>query len=88
MSYQVGDNAEPHQSYTKTGARLFIVDRAAATEMVSGLHEVVLYRPHEVRTRCDRRTRQSDASRRLPFIRRLSQIVRWPRLSGQNCLSL
>jgi quercetin dioxygenase-like cupin family protein len=26
MSYQVGDNAEPHQSYTKTGAKLFIVD--------------------------------------------------------------
>ena len=26
MSYQVGDNAEAHQSYTKTGARLFIVD--------------------------------------------------------------
>lgn len=25
-SYQVGDNAEAHQSYTKTGARLFIVD--------------------------------------------------------------
>lgn len=26
MSYQVGDNSEAHQSYTKTGARLFIVD--------------------------------------------------------------
>ena len=26
MSYQVGDNAEAHQSYTKTGATLFIVD--------------------------------------------------------------
>ncbi|WP_174966398.1 DHCW motif cupin fold protein [Pandoraea nosoerga] len=26
MSYQVGDEAEAHQSYTKTGARLFIVD--------------------------------------------------------------
>ncbi|AKJ43068.1 DHCW motif cupin fold protein [Pragia fontium] len=26
MSYQVGDNAEEHQSYTETGARLFIVD--------------------------------------------------------------
>jgi len=26
MSYQVGDNAEAHQSHTKTGARLFIVD--------------------------------------------------------------
>lgn len=26
MSYQVGDNAEAHQSYTRTGARLFIVD--------------------------------------------------------------
>lgn len=26
MSYQVGDDAEAHQSYTKTGARLFIVD--------------------------------------------------------------
>lgn len=25
-SYQVGDNAEAHQSYTKTGARLFVVD--------------------------------------------------------------
>ena len=25
-SYQVGDNAEAHQSYAKTGARLFIVD--------------------------------------------------------------
>lgn len=26
MSYQVGDDAEAHQSCTKTGARLFIVD--------------------------------------------------------------
>ena len=26
MSYQVGDDAEAYQSYTKTGARLFIVD--------------------------------------------------------------
>ena len=26
MSYQVADNAEPHRSYTKAGARLFIVD--------------------------------------------------------------
>ncbi|WP_415378026.1 MULTISPECIES: DHCW motif cupin fold protein [Enterobacterales] len=26
MSYQVGDNAEPHQSRTATGAKLFIVD--------------------------------------------------------------
>jgi len=26
MSYQVGDNAEAHQSYTRTGAKLFIVD--------------------------------------------------------------
>jgi len=26
MSYQVGDNAEAHQYYTRTGARLFIVD--------------------------------------------------------------
>ncbi|WP_333494892.1 DHCW motif cupin fold protein [Kluyvera sp. CHPC 1.251] len=26
MSYQVGDNAEPHQSRTTMGARLFIVD--------------------------------------------------------------
>lgn len=26
MSYQVADNAEPHQSYTKDGATLFIVD--------------------------------------------------------------
>jgi quercetin dioxygenase-like cupin family protein len=25
-SYQVGDNAEAHQSYSKTGAKLFIVD--------------------------------------------------------------
>ncbi len=26
MSYQVGDGAEPHRSFTATGARLFIVD--------------------------------------------------------------
>ena len=26
MSYQVADNAEPHRSSTKVGARLFIVD--------------------------------------------------------------
>ena len=26
MSYQVGDNAEPHRSYTEAGAQLFIVD--------------------------------------------------------------
>ena len=26
MSYQVADNAEPHRSYTKVGAKLFIVD--------------------------------------------------------------
>jgi hypothetical protein len=26
MSYQVADGAEPHCSYTETGARLFIVD--------------------------------------------------------------
>ena len=26
MSYQVGDNAEPHRSYTEIGAKLFIVD--------------------------------------------------------------
>jgi len=26
VSYQVADNAEPHRSYTKTGAKLFIVD--------------------------------------------------------------
>ena len=26
MSYQVGDDAEAHQSYTKVGAKLFIVD--------------------------------------------------------------
>ncbi|QCP53939.1 hypothetical protein FAZ95_33640 [Trinickia violacea] len=26
MSYQVGDNAEAHQSYSRTGAKLFIVD--------------------------------------------------------------
>jgi hypothetical protein len=25
-SYQVADNAEPHRSSTKTGAKLFIVD--------------------------------------------------------------
>ena len=25
-SYQVADNAEPHRSYTKAGAKLFIVD--------------------------------------------------------------
>jgi quercetin dioxygenase-like cupin family protein len=25
-SYQVGDDAEPHRSFTATGARLFIVD--------------------------------------------------------------
>lgn len=25
-SYQVADNAEPHRSHTKTGAKLFIVD--------------------------------------------------------------
>lgn len=25
-SYQVADNAEPHRSYTATGAKLFIVD--------------------------------------------------------------
>ena len=25
-SYQVADNAEPHQSHTKVGAKLFIVD--------------------------------------------------------------
>ena len=25
-SYQVADNANPHRSYTKTGAKLFIVD--------------------------------------------------------------
>jgi quercetin dioxygenase-like cupin family protein len=25
-SYQVADNAEPHRSFTKTGAKLFIVD--------------------------------------------------------------
>jgi len=25
-SYQVADNAEPHRSYTETGAKLFIVD--------------------------------------------------------------
>lgn len=25
-SYQVGDNAEPHRSYTERGAKLFIVD--------------------------------------------------------------
>ncbi|GLQ98181.1 hypothetical protein GCM10007863_26010 [Dyella mobilis] len=26
MSYQVGDGAEPHRSYTKMGAKLFVVD--------------------------------------------------------------
>jgi len=26
MTYQVGDNAEAHQSYSKAGAKLFIVD--------------------------------------------------------------
>ncbi|MEM5403461.1 hypothetical protein VSR83_26080 [Paraburkholderia unamae] len=26
MSYQVGDNAEAQQSYTRTGAKLFVVD--------------------------------------------------------------
>lgn len=26
VSYQVADGAEPHRSYTKTGAKLFIVD--------------------------------------------------------------
>ena len=26
MSYQVGDDCEPHRSYTPTGATLFIVD--------------------------------------------------------------
>jgi quercetin dioxygenase-like cupin family protein len=26
MNYQVADNAEPHRSFTKTGATLFIVD--------------------------------------------------------------
>jgi quercetin dioxygenase-like cupin family protein len=26
MSYQVADGAEPHRSYTRTGAKLFIVD--------------------------------------------------------------
>jgi quercetin dioxygenase-like cupin family protein len=26
MSYQVADDAEPHRSYTDTGAKLFIVD--------------------------------------------------------------
>jgi len=26
MSYQVGDDAEPHRSYTAIGAKLFIVD--------------------------------------------------------------
>jgi quercetin dioxygenase-like cupin family protein len=25
-SYQVADNAEPHRSYTRTGAKLFVVD--------------------------------------------------------------
>jgi hypothetical protein len=26
MSYQVSDNADPHRSFTETGAKLFIVD--------------------------------------------------------------
>ena len=26
MSYQVSDNAEPHRSHTKVGAKLFVVD--------------------------------------------------------------
>jgi quercetin dioxygenase-like cupin family protein len=26
MSYQVSDNAEPHRSFTPTGAKLFVVD--------------------------------------------------------------
>jgi hypothetical protein len=26
MSYQVADDAEPHRSYTPTGAKLFVVD--------------------------------------------------------------
>lgn len=26
MSYQVADNMEPHRSFTRTGAKLFIVD--------------------------------------------------------------
>lgn len=26
MSYQVADNAEPHRSFTDTGARLFVLD--------------------------------------------------------------
>ncbi|EPQ5421491.1 DHCW motif cupin fold protein, partial [Acinetobacter baumannii] len=26
MSYQVGDNSEPHQSYSLNGAKLLIVD--------------------------------------------------------------
>lgn len=26
VSYQVADNAEPHRSYTQSGAKLFIVD--------------------------------------------------------------
>lgn len=26
MSYQVADNAEPHRSFTRTGAKLFVVD--------------------------------------------------------------
>jgi hypothetical protein len=26
MSYQVGDDAQAHQSYTRMGAKLFIVD--------------------------------------------------------------
>jgi hypothetical protein len=26
MSYQVADNAEPHRSFTASGAKLFVVD--------------------------------------------------------------
>jgi len=26
VTYQVADNAEPHRSHTRTGAKLFIVD--------------------------------------------------------------
>lgn len=26
MSYQVADNAEPHRSFTRSGAKLFVVD--------------------------------------------------------------
>ena len=26
MSYQVSDNAEPHRSFTRSGAKLFVVD--------------------------------------------------------------